>query len=181
MFETEDLFGASPLVEDRTQYCLGKCLIDNDVFLTTSIYRKEKVQRATKLGDLIDTHTKLPKKNQYGEFQISCKQVAGEFKNLVSGVADIVILENPSFKVSEASRQTVKRKKSKTPHAYVRGNLVDAWEGEFKPLPSFKVATYNPYAYGYFFFRDTHKEVLPEDMTKYIILAGSSIYLTDKL
>jgi hypothetical protein len=186
IFDEKTLTGESPFEEDREKYCLGTCLVKDDVFLTTSTYRKQRVQRATKLGDLIDTHTKLPKKNQYGEYQISCKQVKGDLKNLVSGVADIVILENPSFKISEASRQRVIREQSKNVHAYVRGTFVDAWEGVFKPFPSFKVITYNPYLAGYFFYRDSEgedvlREVFQEDLLRYAIVAGSSVYLTDIL
>jgi hypothetical protein len=99
----------------------------------------------------------------------------------VSANFDIVVLENPFFKISEKGRLRVKAEQSKNVHAFVRGTLVAAYQGVFTPTSEMLTTSYNPYFAGYFFHRDSKKAVGEHELTRYAILQGSTVYLSDTL
>jgi len=74
------------------------------------------------------------------------------------GHADVVVLANVTFKVSQAGRQRVLKDKQKNVHAYVVGllqytaqdlDLLDSLEGFVQEV------TYNPYKHTTFVYKDT--------------------------
>lgn len=68
------------------------------------------------------------------------------------------LLKDVSFKVYEAGRLRVIREKRKNVHAYAVGELQpeDSLFGSYKEL---KEITYNPYKFGFFYFKQEEKEV----------------------
>jgi hypothetical protein len=76
----------------------------------------------------------------------------GERKGRVFAHADHLVLKNVRFKVSEAGRQRVLREKRKNVHAFVVGDLHDYFPSA---LFTTREATYNPYLYSTFVFKDS--------------------------
>lgn len=81
-------------------------------------------------------------------------------KERVGGHAGAVILENVQFRVREGTRQSVIRKKRKTPHAFVDGTLLQVSEYQWGPESSEGVqVSYNPYKGGFFYDRATGEPI----------------------
>lgn len=128
-----------------------------------------KVERLAHKGQKVRVYRNLNKPEFY-----SIQACDGEDKNKVIGYAKCILLSNVSFKVSEASRQRVIRDGRKNVHGFVVGILEDASQTVL-PSPQGLEATYNPYAFGYFFDRSTHNEVDPT--YEQGVLQGANVYL----
>lgn len=150
----------------------------NNVNFTTLFTTKGvTTERVTSKGDHCDFYRNLNKANMF-----SCRQRKGDLKSKVSGYANIFIIENPIFVVSEKSRQRVINTKRKNVHAFVRGDFHMALfdyelESTISALPC---CTYNPYFEGHFFYKED-KTPVSESPSKYAILMGANVYLTDHL
>ena len=73
-----------------------------------------------------------------------------------------VVLDNATFKVSEAGRQRVVREKKKNVHAFVTGSFqgYPFFEEDLAHFYGYSLVTYNPYKAGFFFEKTTGREVL---------------------
>ena len=141
-------------------------------------YKKVESVRTTEKGDLCDLYRNLNKQSFF-----SCKQRNGEFKGKVTLYAKVIIVKNPSFVVSEKSRQRVKNEKRKNVHSYVRASFFSA--SDDTSSVDFKMAracTYNPYFAGYFFDCETKEEITNDEVKNYpfAVLFGSNVYLFDE-
>lgn len=74
-----------------------------------------------------------------------------------------VVLEECTFKVSEAGRQRVLKEKRKNVHAGVRGKILDETV-EFIQDSIFENATYNPYKYDSFVDKETGEKLKTADL-----------------
>lgn len=109
----------------------------------------------------------------------SIKALEGENKGKVIAHSSMVVLENCTFKVSEAGRQRVLKEKRKNVHAGVVGQLVAvAGERAYFPYIKSTVVTYNPYKYETFVYKFNEKpisecdRVLMTAITKPIVRAA---------
>ena len=149
--------------------------MEKDSFNSKIKSNKGEVERASQKYDIVDVYRNLNKPSFF-----SIRQVKNEFKGKVSGYANIIVIENPMIKISEASRLRVLRDKRKNVHAYIRGELHSAYNGNVQ-LSTLQSITYNPYKMGSFYFCDSNEEVGPNDLLRYAILYGSNVYLTNDL
>lgn len=145
-------------------------------FSTDINSRGEVVTRQTVIGEKVDCYRNLNKPSYF-----SCKQNAGEYKGKVSGYGNIIVIEEPEFIVSEASRQRILSQFHRNVHAYLRGYFTDAFEGKLKDIhdSSLLAVSYSPYLGGHFFRRDNSQPITREDYRRFAIACGSDVYLTD--
>jgi len=155
-------------------YIKGDSRLNRGVMFSMINSNGNLIKRSLSVGDLVDCYRNLNKPEYF-----SCKQRTGENKNKVSGYGKIIILEKTIFKVSEAGRQRVLKKQQKNVHAYVTGNFCDAFDGVFMPDHTFTEITYNPYDSGFFFNRMTGETLDQSINTKYAVLSGSNVYLSN--
>lgn len=144
-------------------------------FEKTFSYRGVDSQRLTNQNDLVDVYRNLNKKDYF-----SCKQRKGEFKGKVTLYAKVIILKNPTFSISESSRQRVLNKKVKNVHSFLRAEFYSASDNtSLVDVEGVTACTYNPYFSGYFFNCESKKEVTNEEVKKYkfAVLFGSNVYL----
>jgi hypothetical protein len=89
---------------------------------------------------------------------------------LVVGHADNLIIQNPIFYVSEASRQRVIRTQKKNVHAYGCGILIGR---SLESLPPLKEIRYDPYRSSFFSWRDSDRQVERSD---YLIIIDNRAF-----
>ena len=152
----------------------GESRVNSGAMLSIINSNGNLIERSISIGDLVDCYRNLNKPEYF-----SCKQRKGENKNKVIGYGKIIVLKTPVFKVSEAGRQRVLKKRQKNVHAYVTGKFCDAFDGIFMPDQTFTEITYNPYDSGVFFNRITGDPIEPSINTKYAVLSGSNVYLSN--
>jgi hypothetical protein len=128
-----------------------------------------KVTRTASQGQKVKVYRNLNKPEYY-----SIQATDGPDKNKVIGYAKSILLSNVTFKVSEASRQRVIKQGRKNVHAVCIGTLTDASNNILMTPPGI-TATYNPYAFSYFFVRDTHQPVA--DSYQNVIFQGPNLHL----
>lgn len=80
---------------------------------------------------------------------------------LVVGHTDNLIIQNPVFYVSEASRQRVIRTRKKNVHAWGYGILIGR---NLDSLPPLQEISYNPYLLPFFSWRDTDMRIEQADL-----------------
>jgi hypothetical protein len=170
-FPLESSFTSQPLMSVFKQ----PNLLAEHPFTTIIKSRGNAVSRTINHGDLIACYRNLNKPNYF-----SAQQLSGEFKNKVAGYSNIIVLENPVFKVSSAGQKRVKSENKKNVHSTIRGTAIGIYEGEFSNDHDFLVVTYNPYFSDSFFIRET-KELISDISHRYAILSGANVYLTDYL
>ncbi len=105
----------------------------------------------------------------------SIKSMEGENKGKVIGHADCIILDDVTFKVSEAGRQRVLRERKKNVHAGVIGYLNE--QGIRLIIATRDLATkvtYNPYKYQSFVDAETLEPVLTAN---HALLVNKRIYI----
>ncbi|MBE8233550.1 MAG: hypothetical protein HAW67_07405 [Endozoicomonadaceae bacterium] len=161
-------------LRDILPFIAGRSVLENNSFRSVIKYQKKINIRETTVGDQVDCYRNLRKQELF-----SCKQVSGENKGLVSGYGRMIILGDVSFKVSEASRQTVLKVKQKNVHAFVRGEFIDCFDGEVIEGCDLIAVTYNPYIGDWFFRRDTGEPIQRSATSRFAILSGSNVYLTN--
>lgn len=82
------------------------------------------------------------------------------------------VLANVIFKVSEAGRQAVLRKRERSVHAWCEGELLSAWQGA--AIEGERVAvTYNPYRCALFTVRATGDYVVSADWVHFTAEDGA--------
>jgi hypothetical protein len=86
----------------------------------------------------------------------SVKALEGDKKGLVIAHREYVMLENVTFKVSEAGRLRVIAEKRKNVHA----GAVGEWRDDVAILKGDVSVTYNPYKYSSFVNKDTEQPVI---------------------
>lgn len=86
----------------------------------------------------------------------SVKALEGDRKGLVVAHREYVMLEDVTFKVSEAGRQRVLRERKKNVHA----GAVGQWRDDVAVLQDDVAVTYNPYKYNTFVNKLTEEPVL---------------------
>ena len=119
--------------------------------------------RALIANELVDVYRNL---NRPHSFSIKPRQ--GPHKALVSGYGRSVVICSPMLVVGEKARQRVIQEGRKNVHSYVRGNLVNIFEGDLLPAQSKACIriSYSPY-YGASFFhleRDDSGRPVPESI-----------------
>jgi len=97
----------------------------------------------------------------------SVKALSGPKKGLVVAHLDRLVLDDCTFKVSEAGRQRVLREKRKNVHAGVVGTLSSAL-ADFAGV----AVTYNPYKYASFITRNDEQ---PIHTAHRVVLNGRSV------
>lgn len=154
----------------------GMSMVEQGAFYSDINSRGEDIRRKTCVNDIVDCYRNLNKPSYF-----SCRQRAGGLKGKVSGYANILVIENPEFVVSEVSRQRILRERSKNVHAFVRGKFYSAYEGVLcESLPSdFVEVSYSPYVSGSFYHIETRQPVQENELKRFAILFGSNVYLTD--
>mgnify|MGYP006272576803 CR=1 FL=1 len=86
----------------------------------------------------------------------SVKALEGDRKGLVVAHREYVMLEDVTFRVSEAGRQRVLRERKKNVHA----GAVGQWRDDVGVLSDDVAVTYNPYKYSTFVNKDTEQPVI---------------------
>lgn len=91
----------------------------------------------------------------------SIKALEGQFKGLVIGHTNSVLLSDVTFKVSQAGRSRVLAEKRKNVHAGVVGHMADsdAHDVHSRYMMMGAAITYNPYKYTSFVQRSTEQPV----------------------
>ena len=89
-------------------------------------------------------------------YNLNAKCFSVQHKGLVIAHKDKLALNNVEFKVSEAGRQRVLRKKRKNVHAYAVGDLCEKFLNSTDKTID---VTYNPYLYSSFVNKKTLKPV----------------------
>ena len=107
----------------------------------------------------------------YFNLRLKCFSVRCQGK--VIGHTPSVILNNASFKVSEAGRQRVLATGQKNIHAVVRGELM-ALDTDCNPTG--EQVTYNPFRYSSFVYKRDEK---PIHSAASVLCIGRAIYLMD--
>jgi len=130
----------------------GPSLLDSDGLYSVS---KERELRA---GANIDCYRNLNRPHSF-----SVKSREGINKGLVIGYGRAIVIAEPSFVVGEKSRQRVILERRKNVHSYVRGKLVDIFDGDLvlNNVPAFIRASYSPYAGSSFFQLDRDDTLNP--------------------
>ncbi len=85
----------------------------------------------------------------------SVRALEGDKKGLVIAHREYVMLENVTFKVSEAGRQRVLRERKKNVHA----GAVGQWRDDVAVLQGDVAVTYNPYRFSSFVNKETEEPV----------------------
>lgn len=85
--------------------------------------------------------------------------------------ADAIVLEDVTFRVSEAGRNRVLQKKRKNVHAYICGNET----GIFHHDKKLTAVNYNPYLFNYFFEKDSEHPVYKASS---VLICGKKIIIT---
>jgi hypothetical protein len=143
-------------------YFSGNSLVKDGAF-TCAVGTGEKAEaRVTLVDDAILVYRNLNKPKYF-----SMKQAGGALKGKVSGYAQSIVVKNPSFKISEASRQRVLRT-NRNVHSYVTGEFVDAFDGQpdILALSNYVRVTYSPYVgnYYYTFERDADGQLIQDSI-----------------
>lgn len=114
--------------------------------------------RELRAGDAVDCYRNL---NRPHSFSVKSRQ--GIFKGLVTDYGRAIVIAYPSFVVGEKSRQRVILERRKNVHSYVRGKLVDMFDGDLllTNVPAYIRASYSPYAGNSFFQLDRDDEFKP--------------------
>lgn len=94
---------------------------------------------------------------------------------LVVGHADNLIIQNPIFYVSEASRQRVIRSRKKNVHAWGCGILIGR---NLESLPPLDEISYDPYLLPFFSWRDSDRRIERAD---YLIVIDNRAYCPSNL
>lgn len=142
--------------------------------------------RQLRAGYAVDCYRNL---NRPHSFSVKSREVV--HKGLVTGYARSVVIAEPLFVVGEKSRQRVILERRKNVHSYVRGNLVDMFDGDLilSGLPAYIRASYSPYAGNCFFQldRDDASKPIAESIkplplsvlenTSLAIVNGSDVFL----
>lgn len=149
-----------------------KSVIVNGLMHSVIKNKGQELHRHIEVGQKVDVYRNLNKPSFF-----SAKAKTGEFKSLVAGYAKCYILKDVSFFVG-TGRIRVLAKKVKNVHAYVRGTLVDAFDGHITDLTGMRAITYNPLdeKKTHFYFKDTGQ--LVEGMEfKHAIVQGSNVWV----
>lgn len=116
------------------------------------------------------THVGLKVKVYYNLHR-HCFSVKDYKTNKVIGHTDRVVLQDCTFKVSEAGRRRVLLEKKKNVHAYVVGTL-KAWDFQHYVTPVNHKAHYNPY------FTETFEvDGMPIYESPWVVLQHKTIYV----
>lgn len=89
---------------------------------------------------------------------------------LVVAHIESVLLSSVSFKVNEGGRERVIKEKKKNVHAFIVGHILNVNSTPVSLLR--RAITYNPYKYGYFYFKD--------DNSKAILNSNNLVYCDSK-
>ncbi|MFT5724488.1 MAG: hypothetical protein ACI9JN_001607 [Bacteroidia bacterium] len=143
-------------------YFSGNSLVKDGVFTCTVGTGAKAEDRPTYVEDAILVYRNLNKPKYF-----SMKQAGGALKGKVSGYAQSIVVKNPCFKISEASRQRVLRT-NRNVHSYVTGEFVDAFDGQpdISALTDYVRVTYSPYVgnFYYTFERDADGQLIKDSI-----------------
>ncbi len=98
------------------------------------------------------------------------EKVNGRWKVNKERYSNKIIVDNPTFEVSEAGRQRVLRDKQKNVHAYVVGNECNREIDKSQLIE----ATYNPYKYSSFVIKATGQAI---ESAKLALLENKRIFV----
>ena len=152
----------------------GQSLMKDGTMTSVIKANGQCIQRKTKVGDHVDFYRNLNLPGFY-----SCKQRKGADRGKVSGYANIFIVSNPTFIVSLAGHRRTLRERKRCVHAYVRGEVLDAFNGILelcKLKPAFTV-TYQPFVRNVFF--DRNSGVIEQELPRcpVAVLHGANVYM----
>lgn len=164
-------------------------LFNGDSFFDESGMVSQVEGRQLRQGDAVDCYRNLNKPNCF-----SIKARAGQNKGLVVGYGQAIVISNPSLVIGEKSRERVLREKCRNVHTYVRGQLVDVFNGDLltQYQTNFKRISYSPFLGGHFYClsRDENGKSIPESIMPFdnallqhvelAILNGADVFLKMK-
>ena len=162
-------------------------LIDN-AFSTSMVRKGVEFSRTTRRNDTVDCYRNLNRTDLF-----SIKQRKGEYKGLVSGYANAVIIAGPTFHVGKSANARIKKTQSKEVHAYVRGSFYDAFDTtlNINALQSSLLVSYNPYLCESFFTleRDKEGKIIMDSITPigkepnydYALIQGKDVHLFNEI
>lgn len=177
LFVSESPVSLSPLFD-------GNSVIEGNSFESTIGAGKNAKTRTTTVGQSISVYRNLNKPSFF-----SIKQNQGADKGKVSGYAQSIVIKNPEFKIGEASRQRVLKEKSRNVHAYIIGELVEAFDGKViaESLTDYQRVSYSPYIGSFFYTleRDASGQLIKESISPiksasdytHAIVSGADILL----
>jgi flavin reductase (DIM6/NTAB) family NADH-FMN oxidoreductase RutF len=132
-------------------------------FHTGIPYKGVISKRCVSKQQRVDVYRNLNRSNCF-----SIRPKEGEFKDKVSGYAPCVIVKNAQFVTSKTTQQKVKLLGQKSVHAYLRGELVDAFDATTFDIVHADVVrvSYNPHISHEFFTleRDAQGNLLSDTM-----------------
>lgn len=105
--------------------------------------------KSLQLGQMVKVYRNLTKK---------CYSIADAKTGIVLAYADYVSLRDVKCKVSEAGRQRVIKQKKKYVHAFMVGSFQGGQYG-LTGSDLQKEVSYNPYKFGFFYDKETGKEI----------------------
>jgi len=187
LFEYNDALPSFVSFDNKTtisSHFEGKSVVENNVF-SCKVGAGDKAEtRTTEVGESVLVYRNLNKPSFF-----SIKQTKGKYKGKVTGYANSIVIKNPDFKISEASRQRVLDRKSRNVHSYILGEFEGAYEGsvDLSSITDFVRVSYSPYIGGYFFTleRDESGRLIKEsikpfnDVSQYshAIINGADVLL----
>lgn len=164
-------------------YFSGNSLVKDGVFTCTVGTGEKAEARATLVDDAILVYRNLNKPKYF-----SMKQAGGALKGKVSGYAQSIVVKNPRFKISEASRQRVLRS-NRNVHSYLSSEFAEAFDcqPDLSALSDFLRVSYSPYIgnFYYTFERDADGQLIKDSIQPFknveaythAIVSGSDVLL----
>ncbi|GGZ83033.1 MULTISPECIES: hypothetical protein [Alteromonadaceae] len=171
-------FAQDSMMPESTQSWLtainGHSLMENGTMTSLIKANGQCVERVTRIGEQADFYRNLNSPGFY-----SCKQRKGANRGKVSGYANIFVVSNPSFVVSLAGRRRTLRERKRCVHAYVRGNVLGAFNGslDLSKLKRVYTVTYQPFVRDVFFERNVGIKVHELPQSPVALLFGANVYL----
>jgi hypothetical protein len=151
LFEYDDALPSFVSFDNKptiSSYFEGKSVVKQNAFYCKVGAGAKTEIRTTVVGDSVLVYRNLNKPSFF-----SIKQSTGAYKGKVTGYANSIVIKNPDFKLSEASRKRCLSQNSRNVHCYLTGQFISAFEGDvnLSSITDFERVSYSPYVGGYFF------------------------------
>ena len=154
----------------------GESLLRDNSFVSEINSRGQIVARKTTYGDLVDVYRNTNKTDCF-----SCRQVKGLNKSKVTGYGNVIVVENPVIKISQALQQRAVREHVKNVHCVIRATFIDAYKGKFVPTDEHQGISYNPFYKSTFYDLKTGVTIEQCNLKRFAIFYGSNVYLVDDI
>ena len=108
----------------------------------------------------------------YKNLHKGCWSVRDKKSRRVIDHADVIVLDNAEFKVSELGRQRVLREKKKNVHAGVEG-YISSQEITHSLIEGMVEVTYNPYKHSSFVVKSTQEPIKNSEL---VVMTQGKVY-----